>query len=111
MRIVELWRKVLTYVGEGGRNKDRRCPWLSASTFGRLDEKLSTWESSLPTHLQYSESNLVAHAIIGQGKLYGLLHILYFTSLLYLHRDYIPFLPELDYNVSISNLFEPSNVC
>ncbi|KAG0145830.1 hypothetical protein CROQUDRAFT_45306 [Cronartium quercuum f. sp. fusiforme G11] len=98
MRIAEIWSKVLSYVSRGGRNKDRRCPWLIDSSFGKLDEQLSDWDSKLPNHLQYSESNLVAHSMIGQGKTYGLMHLLYFTSLLYLHRDYIPFLPPLDYH-------------
>ncbi|KAH9818628.1 hypothetical protein DFH28DRAFT_887900 [Melampsora americana] len=98
MRIAELWSKVIGYVAKGGRHHDRRCPWLPESSFGRLDEQLSEWDLHLPSHLRYSESNLVAHCMIGQGKAYGLMHLLYFTSLLYLHRDYIPFLPPLDYN-------------
>lgn len=98
MRIAELWSLVIGYVGKGGRHNDRRCPWLPESSFGRLDEQLSEWDLNLPSHLRYSESNLVAHCMIGQGKAYGLMHLLYFTSLLYLHRDYIPFLPPLDYN-------------
>ncbi|MBW0484875.1 hypothetical protein O181_024590 [Austropuccinia psidii MF-1] len=97
MRISELWHQVLKYVSSGGRNKDRRCPWLSESTFSRLDELLSEWEMYLPPHMQYCEANLVAYSMIGRGKTYGLIHLLYFTSLLYLHRDYMPFLPPLNY--------------
>ncbi|CAH7681774.1 hypothetical protein PPACK8108_LOCUS14424, partial [Phakopsora pachyrhizi] len=98
MRIADLWNKVLKYISRGGRNHDRRCPWLPDSSFSRLDEQLSEWETRLPSHLQSTESNLVAYSIIGQGKSYGLMHLLYFSSLLYLHRDYIPFLPPLNYN-------------
>lgn len=98
MRISDLWYQVFKYVGNGGRNKDRRCPWLSESTFGQLDRRLSEWEMSLPSHLEYSEFNMVNHTIAGWGKFYGLMHLLYFTSLLYLHRDYIPFLPPLGYH-------------
>lgn len=118
MRVADLWAQVKAYISKGGRRRDRRAPWVKGSSFWYLDKKLNEWDESLPAHLQYSEATLTAHSMIGQGKLYGLvrdphifslntktltglvqMHIMYFIALLYLHRDYIPFIPPRDYDV------------
>lgn len=114
LRISELWQRTSTYINSGGRNIDRRAPWLPSSTFGTLSTELDLFEQRLPTVFKYSESNLIAHAMIGQGRLFGLMHLLFATSKLILHRDYLPFLPPLDFKVcflslSLFPLFPPTN--
>jgi hypothetical protein len=81
-RVADIWSQVVSYVGSGGRNIDRRPPWSSESTFYRLDTRLRSWEESLPPHFRYSEANLLAHVMLpgGQGRLFGLLHLLYFSE-------------------------------
>jgi hypothetical protein len=81
-RVADIWSQVVSYVGSGGRNIDRRPPWSAESTFYRLDTTLRAWEESLPPHFRYSEANLLAHVMLpgGQGRIFGLLHLLYFSE-------------------------------
>lgn len=100
LRVSELWQRISSYIGEGGRNHDRRAPWLVESTFAILQQDINSFATSLPPQYQYNDQNLTAHCLIGQGRLFGMLHLLLSTSTLVLHRDYIPFLPTVDYQAS-----------
>jgi hypothetical protein len=100
LRISEIWQKVATYIGAGGRNSDRRPPWLIESTFALLANELLIFDVTLPVQFRYNDSNLIAHSLVNQGRHYGLLHLLFYTSTLVLHRDYLPFLPTVDFDVS-----------
>ena len=51
------------------------------------------WKNALPPQLTCSPSTQMAHVMAGEERLFGLMHILYFTAVLYLHRDFCPFLP------------------
>ncbi|KAM0756284.1 hypothetical protein T439DRAFT_320988 [Meredithblackwellia eburnea MCA 4105] len=100
LRVAELWNRVVSYVGSGGRNYDRRPPWLHESTFATLEREINAWEATLPGHYSYNDANLVAHCMIGQGRLFGMLHLLFACSNLILHRDYLPFLPGPDFKAA-----------
>ncbi|KAL8286617.1 hypothetical protein RQP46_004145 [Phenoliferia psychrophenolica] len=100
IRISEIWHRVVTYVGAGGRNWDRRAPWLPESTFATLENDINAWEATLPAIFRYNDANLVAHSMIGQGRLFGMLHLLFACSNLVLHRDYLPFLPGSDFKAA-----------
>lgn len=102
LRVAEIWQRVATYIGSGGRNIDRRAPWLPESTFATLQRDLTTFDERLPAEQKYSEANLLAHNLIGQGRLFGMLHLLFSTSRLVLHRDYLPFLPPPNFKVSFA---------
>lgn len=98
VRVSEIWAKVSSYFGGGGRNHDRRAPWLPGSTFATLVSELESFRRKLPEIFRYDEANLVAHCMINQGRLFGTLHLLFACSTLVLHRDYLPFLPPMDFN-------------
>ncbi|SCZ96862.1 BZ3500_MvSof-1268-A1-R1_Chr4-1g06795 [Microbotryum saponariae] len=100
LRVAEIWQQVVTYVGSGGRNIDRRPPWMPESTFADLQRKLSGFGAQLSPQLQATRENLLAYTLSNQGRLFGMLHILYSTARLVLHRDYLPFLPPVDYLAS-----------
>lgn len=102
LRISELWQKINTYIGSGGRNIDRRVPWMGDSSFAVLANELLSFSAALPLRLSYSDSNLVDHSRRGQGRLFGLLHILYYVATLVLHRDFLPFLPSVHFDVSVA---------
>ncbi|KAK4058871.1 hypothetical protein OIO90_000317 [Microbotryomycetes sp. JL221] len=93
LRVSQVFQKISTYIGAGGRNVDRRPPWQTESTFATLRSQLLQFEQSLPKDFEYNDSNFTAHCLIGQGRLYAMLHLLYNTATLILHRDYLPFLP------------------
>lgn len=97
LRVSHLWQQVADYIGAGGRNHDRRPPWASESTFGTLAAGLRAFERRLPEMYAYSEANLLAHSMIGQGRLFGMFHLLLACASLVLHRDYLPFLPPLNF--------------
>lgn len=97
MRVAHLWQRVADYIGAGGRNADRRPPWSHDSTFAILASDLRAFEHRLPEMYAYSEANLLAHSMIGQGRLFGMFHLLLACASLVLHRDYLPFLPPLNY--------------
>lgn len=101
LRVAEIWQRVATYIGSGGRNIDRRAPWLPESTFASLQRDLTAFDEQLPAEQKYTEANLLAHNLIGQGRLFGMLHLLFSTSRLVLHRDYLPFLPPPNFKVSL----------
>lgn len=105
LRIAEVWNKVTRYIGAGGRNVDRRPPWEPESTFAVLDREMDMWNARLPAVFRFDDANLVAHSMIGQGRLFGMLHLLFCCSKLVLHRDYLPFLPTIDFQVRLSFLF------
>ncbi|KAK4702537.1 hypothetical protein P7C70_g3688, partial [Phenoliferia sp. Uapishka_3] len=105
LRVAEIWHRVVSYVGAGGRNWDRRAPWDPDSSFAKLEKEITEWQAGLQAIFRYNgeglgrlrDANLVAHSMIGQGRLFGMLHLLCACSNLILHRDYLPFLPGSDF--------------
>ncbi|CEQ39914.1 SPOSA6832_01478, partial [Sporobolomyces salmonicolor] len=99
LRIADIWRKVAAYIGAGGRNVDRRPPWLPSSTFSELAAALNEFGARLPEMLRYSDQTLIAHCMTSsqEARLFGMMHLLYATASHVLHRDYLPFLPPLDF--------------
>ncbi|GAA5952104.1 hypothetical protein JCM8115_005327 [Rhodotorula mucilaginosa] len=94
VRIAEIWSKVASYIGSGGRNVDRRPPWLEESTFAQLARELTDFEARLPEELKYSQRTLTAHCLVPEdAKHFALLHLVNAMARHVLHRDYLPFLP------------------
>jgi hypothetical protein len=110
LRVGEIWQGVQAYFGSGGRNIDRRAPWTFDSTFASLQRQLDAFDARLPSDFRYTEAGLIAHSMIGQGRLFGMLHLLFACSTLVLHRDYLPFLPTLDYKVSPNRFLIEENI-
>ncbi|GAA5996334.1 uncharacterized protein JCM10292_007542 [Rhodotorula paludigena] len=101
LRIAEIWSKVASYIGSGGRNVDRRPPWLAESTFAQLARELTEFEERLPDVLKYSTQTLIAHCMVPEdAKLFALLHLTNAMARHVLHRDYLPFLPPLDFKAA-----------
>ncbi|GAA5904966.1 hypothetical protein JCM5296_005692 [Sporobolomyces johnsonii] len=102
LRIADIWRKVAAYIGAGGRNVDRRPPWLPSSTFSELAAALNEFGARLPEMLRYSDQTLIAHCMTSsqEARLFGMMHLLYATASHVLHRDYLPFLPPLDFKAA-----------
>ncbi|KPV75948.1 uncharacterized protein RHOBADRAFT_52956 [Rhodotorula graminis WP1] len=101
LRIAEIWSKVASYIGSGGRNVDRRAPWLAESTFAQLAGELADFEAKLPDVLKYSQQTLIAHCMVPEeAKLFALLHLTNAMARHVLHRDYLPFLPPNDFNAA-----------
>lgn len=116
IRIADLYGQVITYINSGGKALLQRPPWDSESSFGRLDMQLELWANALTPFNKYTDANAQAHVVIGSAAIYGFMHVLYYSTflsiicvllqveclsvdmkvsaaVLYLHRDFIPFLP------------------
>ncbi|KAK7903801.1 hypothetical protein LTR67_001821 [Exophiala xenobiotica] len=93
VHIIQIWRGVSKWTCDGGRRVERYPPWDERCTFHRLDQSLRHFHSSLPRHLQYSFTNLSAHATSNTSTPYTLMHVIYLLSVLLLNRDYLPFIP------------------
>ncbi|BGP38017.1 hypothetical protein JCM10449v2_001944 [Rhodotorula kratochvilovae] len=101
LRIAEVWSKVASYIGSGGRNVDRRAPWTAESTFAQLARELADFEARLPDVLKYSTQTLIAHCMVPEeAKLFALLHLTNAMARHVLHRDYLPFLPPNDFKAA-----------
>ncbi|GAA6026997.1 hypothetical protein JCM8097_006027 [Rhodosporidiobolus ruineniae] len=102
LRIADIWADVASYIGSGGRNVDRRPPWLEDSTFAQLERKLTDFEKRLPDVLKYSHETMVAHCMGSpqEARSFALLHLLNAGARHVLHRDYLPFLPPSDFRAA-----------
>jgi hypothetical protein len=92
IRILATVENVISWHGQGGRHVDNRAPWLSTMPFSKLDKSLDDWELNLPSHLKYNRKNLLAVKSLGQGELWGLMHMMFSFGRVYLHREYLPFI-------------------
>lgn len=100
IRVVDIFGRVTTWHGRGGRYLDARAPWLPDMPFSVLDTDLCHWKATLPSHLDYTPSNLSAAIALGDGRMYTLMWMLFFQARAYLHREYLPFTPKEGYDPS-----------
>ncbi|KAF3930440.1 hypothetical protein ABW20_dc0104445 [Dactylellina cionopaga] len=84
IRLVDIWGRVTIYLCN---------PNTSLSTAETLGQELERWKSELPKSLAYSHKNLLAHIAERSSSSYALLHIIYFLSIMLLHRESLPVLP------------------
>ncbi|KAF7595108.1 hypothetical protein BBP40_007312 [Aspergillus hancockii] len=94
IRIIRIWGSIAKWSCAGGRRTEQFPPWHPESRFSRLRIILSEFQDGLSRNLQYSTRNTDTH-IMYKNNLppYTLMHVVYFLSVLVLHRAYIPFLP------------------
>lgn len=70
------------------------APWQTESRFAQLRSRLTEFQESLPRNLQYSQRNTDTHIMYKHSLAsYTVMHVVYFLSVIVLHRAYIPFLP------------------
>lgn len=87
---------------------DQYPPWHPESRFSHLRELLIEFQDGLSRNLRYSPRNTDTH-IMYKNTLaaYSLMHIVYFLSVITLHRAYLPFLPVRHFE-PVGPLDEPS---
>ncbi|KAL2846773.1 fungal-specific transcription factor domain-containing protein [Aspergillus pseudodeflectus] len=94
IRITRVWGSIAKWSCAGGRRNEQLPPWHSDSRFYRLRSLLGEFRDGLSRNLQYSPRNTDTH-IMYKNTLppYTVMHVLYFLSVIVLHRSYVPFLP------------------
>lgn len=91
---VKNWNDVNQWVSSGGAKEEREPPWAYTSHFNRLREQLRLWEINLPLKLRYNQNAFTIHHVYKQAGPYGFLHLVHFTTVIFLHREYLEFFPD-----------------
>ncbi|PWY82147.1 hypothetical protein BO70DRAFT_387247 [Aspergillus heteromorphus CBS 117.55] len=94
IRVIRIWGSIAKWSCAGGRRTEQLPPWHPDSRFAKLRSMLNEFQDGLSRNLQYSPRNTDTH-IMYKNTLppYTVMHVVYFLSVIVLHRSYIPFLP------------------
>ncbi|KPM42997.1 hypothetical protein AK830_g3513 [Neonectria ditissima] len=98
VRGFDIWARILKWVVGGGRrlpgmSLPENHPWVDTSPWRLLYNELHAWKRHQDRRLHYVEGSLKNHAALGQAEAVGYLNLIYYVSLIFLEREYIPFLP------------------
>ncbi|KAM0372173.1 hypothetical protein ACHAPZ_008071 [Fusarium culmorum] len=88
MRVADVWGAVAKWACT--RHDNNVPPWQPQSDFQMLLGRLEVWKSSLPERLRYELFLLRAHSVSNQGQAYCYMHCIYFMSVIFLYRSYLP---------------------
>ncbi|RFU81706.1 hypothetical protein TARUN_491 [Trichoderma arundinaceum] len=88
MRVADVWGAVAKWSCSSHPNNTP--PWQPESELQRLLVRLNAWKESLPPRLRYDLSLLHAHSVQNQGQAYCYMHCIYFMSVIFLYRSYLP---------------------
>lgn len=76
------------------RRNEEYAPWQAESRSSQLRAMLAEFQDSLPRNQQYSQRNTDTHIMYKHTLAsYTAMHMIYFLSVIVLHRVYLPFLP------------------
>lgn len=90
IRVAKVWGDVAQWACSSSASE--QDPWDPASEFQNLLSALEDWKSKLPDRFKYSLSSLEAHHSLGQGQAFCYMHCIYFMSVMFLYRTYLPHL-------------------
>ncbi|KAF7561193.1 hypothetical protein G7046_g2954 [Stylonectria norvegica] len=98
IRGLHIWSKVHTWKAEGGRKQPRmtepeHCPWRDTSDWAVMKKELMAWRESQDPKLRYPETKAAVHVHLRQAEKFGYINLIYYVSLMFLCREYIPFAP------------------
>jgi hypothetical protein len=94
-----IWQTISSWVSSGGRRREtlssREPPWRSRSFWSRSMAALEDWRVSHSPQVIYSSSNMNLNIYISrnEGERFAVINLLYYLSLIFLHREYIPLIP------------------
>ncbi|CAM1500414.1 Fc.00g095760.m01.CDS01 [Cosmosporella sp. VM-42] len=98
LRGLHIWSKIHTWTVSGGRKQPGmtepgQCPWRATSDWHHMKQELLEWRDSQSPHLKYPETKAVVHVHLRQAERFGYINLIYYVSLTFLGREYIPFAP------------------
>lgn len=88
MRVADVWGAVAKWACTS--HDANHPPWQPQSEFQYLLSQLNLWQDGLPERLQYDLFLLRAHSVSNQGQAYCYMHCIYFMSVIFLYRSYLP---------------------
>lgn len=95
-----IWHTISTWVSTGGRKREslasREPPWRDTSFWARSMAALKNWRASQHPNQLYSPSNMNIRVYIsrGEGERFAVINLVYYLSVIFLHREYLPFAPQ-----------------
>ncbi|KAL4911434.1 hypothetical protein BDW74DRAFT_8310 [Aspergillus multicolor] len=94
----EIWARIHNWVVSGGRRRkdmllDDNLPWKERSSWMTMRRQLQEWRDAQELPLQYPTSPASIATSLEKGEVFGYINLIYFVSILFLTREYIPFLP------------------
>ncbi|KKK25372.1 hypothetical protein ARAM_007121 [Aspergillus rambellii] len=94
IRVTRVWGSIAKWSCAVPRRNEQLPPWHPDSRFFRLRTVLGEFRDGLSRNLQYSPRNTDTH-IMYKNTLppYTVMHVVYFLSVIVLHRTYLPFVP------------------
>ncbi|KAL4958015.1 fungal-specific transcription factor domain-containing protein [Aspergillus filifer] len=94
VRIIRVWGSIAKWSCAGGRRNEQYPPWHPDSRFYKFRTMLAEFRDALSRNLQYSPRNTDTHIMFKTTLYpYTFMHLIYFLSVIILHRAYVPFLP------------------
>ena len=97
---LDIWSTLSQWICAGGRRIEARessdAPWLTHTTWNRLSRALEHWSGEVHPNLWFNESNknMQVYLSRGQGRQFAMVNFLLSINRIFLHREYIPFLPH-----------------
>ncbi|KAK6449896.1 hypothetical protein FP744_10006146 [Trichoderma asperellum] len=97
----EIWSQIMKFVAHDGRGApgmcaQANCPWTPGSPWSSSMNQLEHWRARQHPRLNYPNNRVALHMTLGYAESFTYLNLLYYSSLIMLHREYFPFLPTQD---------------
>ncbi|KAH6889464.1 putative fungal-specific transcription factor [Thelonectria olida] len=97
----DVWVKVMGFIFNDGRRAPgmcapENCPWVIDSPWSIMRSRLESWRASQHSGLHYPKNSVAIHMTLGYGESFIYINLLYYLSVLMLHREYMPFLPTAE---------------
>ncbi|KAL2866135.1 Zn(II)2Cys6 transcription factor [Aspergillus lucknowensis] len=95
----DLWTQAHHWVVSGGRRRkdmllEANHPWKETSLWMKMRSQLQGWREAQDPRLLYPTNPASICASLGKGEIFGYINLIYYVSILFLNREYIPFLPK-----------------
>ncbi|KAH7121750.1 hypothetical protein B0J13DRAFT_567218 [Dactylonectria estremocensis] len=94
----DIYAQVMAFVFNDGRRAPgmcapENCPWVPTSLWSTTQSRLARWRARQHSRLHYPRNSVAVYMTLGFGESFVYLNLLYFLSVMMLHREYFPFLP------------------
>ncbi|KAM5349161.1 hypothetical protein ACJ41O_008984 [Fusarium nematophilum] len=97
----DIYAQAMAFVFNNGRCapgmcSPENCPWMPRSPWADCLRRLQDWRISQHHRLHYPRYSVAVHMTLGHGESFIYLNMLYYLSVIMLHREYFPFLPTAE---------------
>ncbi|CDK25310.1 unnamed protein product [Kuraishia capsulata CBS 1993] len=94
IKIFQIWGDISKWLFNGGRRTEQKDPWAEDSFVFQSFIALKEWKELLPSSFQWSVHAFRVNQTVKTHVLFATTHLVYNLCIIYLNREYIPFLPH-----------------